>query len=350
MKIGKELYSTFILLISLGIAAIPATAILQFVSSDATFQPYSMYKETLGSIVYFIVEWFDVLFLAFLTFRLNKNVKYVKYNTQENIRRSLFVSEINRWKDTPYISPLMFYYLMNPPQAFSPWLSDNVENRFYQEVVNAFRDRVFINAQYTTPAPNKRMNIVKIIGLQSLLAVLLLLVSIGGYTGYMLLNYPLDTLINGWPKYTIPFLILAAAYTVMKIQAFVTTASWSNIDEMLIHYFQEIEPRITWRSCFQDQKGDIIIKAWQAECERRMRDTYLVRNKPLPFSPTEMVYDNKALPPYPFPSIDLPDWAQASEDDYYDKLNEWNTIESQKRVEAVRNGKGKVVNFHKKRS
>ncbi len=288
----------------------------------------------------FIYSWWDWLLITGITYYVCRNISEIKYDTQEEIRNNRFVYEMERWQNTPYVPPLLFFYLTNPPQSYSNNAAKAVNNRFYQTVVNYFRDRVFINAFYNSPNPQNRPDFWQVIGALDIFKTILAFSLALGWFSAVTLSSP-NNWFSGWERFSIPPIFYLSMYFVMKVQAY-AEMSYSTLDEILLNYFGQHDPRITWRELLQDQdRGHIVLSAWQAEREKRQRYTFIVRNMPVPEYISQ--YTNPSLAPYPYPSQQLPDWVDQMELYYQDKQKEWQAVPAENRP-----GSNNVIEFKKK--
>ena len=70
---------------------------------------FSNYVRFLQFTKSFLQEWWDWILIIGISIYLCRNIVEIKYETQERIREKRFYSEISRYQDTPYISPLIFF-------------------------------------------------------------------------------------------------------------------------------------------------------------------------------------------------------------------------------------------------
>lgn len=321
----------------------PVSWIVQKLSKIPVFD---LYNEFLHSTYEFIYEWWDWLLIAGVSYVITKSIVEVKYETMELIRRNRFKFEIARWSDTPYAPPVLFFYLINPPQSVSMQMGKEIENRFYQMVVNYFRDRVFINAEYHNQNPQEREPQWKIVGLKDISkTIMVFLIVFIWFAKVSLMD--LSSWINGWERFTIPAVLYFSLYVALKIHAYYEM-SYRNLDQVLGNTFGEPEPRILWRELFPDQhKGETLLSAWEAEREKRQRYTLLYRSGFVPEKIT--IFDSLALAPYPYPYEGLPKWVDDMEAHYQEKVKGWAAHEATKPQKPKNKGNGNIVEFKAKR-
>jgi hypothetical protein len=244
--------------------------------------------------------------------------------------------------NTPYVPPLMFYYLTNPPQAVYNDSRKIVDNRFYQMVVNTFRDRIYINAHYQSNEPLDRPMLLSIIGFKDMAKTFLVFLAV--FFWFSVVTFRgLDFWLYSWERFTIPFVAYFSMYTVMKIQAYLEMR-YMKMDRVISNHLGEPEPRITWRELFPDQdRGKIILAAWEAECEKRER----YRNMVYSNTPITHQQNNHPLAPYPYPSSNLPNWLDDMDAYYEQKLDQWVADENRKKKSKPTTSK--VVDINKRR-
>ena len=265
-------------------------------------------------------SWWDWFIIIGVSIYICRKVGEVRYETQEKIRRNRFSAEIERYQDTPYISPLFFYYLTNPPQSYSRNGFKEIENRFYQGVINAFRDRVYINAHYNNENPESRPDLLKLIGSMDLIKTLVAFsLALGWFASVTLSDS--QNWVTGWERFSIPFIVYLSLYAAMKLQAYVEMR-YSILDRVLLNYYGEPDPRIRWLELLpQEGRGSIILKVWEAERERRQRYTFVVQNRPIPDIIAQ--FTNPSIAAYPYPSLQLPDWVEQAELFFEERQSGW---------------------------
>ena len=281
---------------------------------------FSTYVRFLQFTKSFLQDWWDWILIIGISIYLCRNIVEIKYETQERIREKRFYSEINRYQNTPYISPLFFYYLTNPPQSYSRNGIREIENRFYQSVINAFRDRVYINAHYNNETPYNRLPLTTLIGYMDLFKTIGVFSLALGWFASITINNPHNWL-TSWERFSIPAIVFLSMYFVMKIQAYVEMR-YSILDKVLLSYYGEPVPKIRWIELLPNEaRGVIILKVWEAERERRQRYTFLVHNQPVPDIITH--YSNPTIAAFPYPSLPLPDWGDQAELFFEEKQKQW---------------------------
>jgi hypothetical protein len=297
-------------LIALLIVLYPLFAFVQWMTDVNVLEQY----HTL------ILNWWDWLLIGLLTYTLLKRVLPTKVILKEKIREKLFYSEFNRYSNTPFMPPVLIMYLLNPPSTLSNDLYVSVKDRFYQKVVNAFRDRVYIHADYKTPLPKDRIPFYLVVGLKDILLIAgSISVSFGWFVGVVMSDYTL--FINGWERFSIPFVTALSIFGALRLQALMEMR-YTGLDIDLQNILGDPYIKKTWRESFPDKElGEAIIHTWEAERERKMRYTYQARNLPVP----DVIQDyfNPALAPFPFPSNEIPAWADQIEAHYESKQQEW---------------------------
>ncbi len=340
--------SLLLKVIFIGLVALPITFLIEVVSGD-DIAPFTSYILSLGKLLSLIGLYIDWIIIAITTYIFCKNSSSVFYTTGEAIRTNRLLSEVARWSKTPYIPPLLYHYLLKPPVSASPKLSAFVNHRLYHEAMNHFRNRVYINASYLQYDPPPRQSTIKIIGLPIILKAYIPLALATFFFAYSVLTSSVTAFVTSWERFSIPVLIFIFLYSYMKSKAFVVFGPWTFHDKELITTFQELEPRVTWRELFPDtDRGQNILKRWQAEQENRMRAVYRLRNMVIPDKITN--FDYPALAPYPYPSTELPDWVDQAEIYYKNKKGEWQAEEHNKMIKAATTSKGKVVAFPGKKT
>lgn len=325
------------------VIAYPATWILQFVFKIPIFNEY---KEILEFFYTAFYSWWDWMLIALFSYLVTREIVNTKFETMEKIRSNRLVTEMERWVETPYIPPIMAYYLINPPQAVSTDIRKVVDNRFYQRVITFFRDRIYINASFSSLDPLERDSNIKNIGYKDLAALIAAFGFVLGWFGAVTLSDP-SKWIYGWERFSIPLVLYLSLYTSMKLQA-IMEMRYSKLDKVLTKHFGEAEPHYRWREFFPDQpKGETLLLAWKAECEKRQRYTNMLQGGLMEVQH----YSNPALAPYPYPSQELPHWVDELDNYYVEKMelmanSEQKTIPLKKKNKQQNN----VVNFKRKPS
>ncbi|EWG08720.1 hypothetical protein [Cytobacillus firmus] len=323
------------------VIAYPATWFLQVVFKIPIFNEY---KEILGLFYTAFYSWWDWMLIALFSYLVTRDIINIKYETMEKIRSTRLVTEMERWIETPYIPPIMAYYLINPPQAVSTDIRIVVDNRFYQRVITFFRDRIYINASFSSLDPLERDSNIKNIGYKDLATLIAAFSFVLGWFGAITLTDP-SKWVYGWERFSIPLVLYLSLYTSMKLQA-IMEMRYSKLDKVLTKHFGEAEPHYRWREFFPDQpKGEILLLAWRAECEKRQRYTNMLHGGHMEVQQ----YTNPALAPYPYPSQELPHWIDELDNYYADKMDlmansEPKTIPLKKKNKQQNN----VVNFKRK--
>lgn len=326
--------------ILLAIAAYPVTLVIQLLSIGN--KPFSTYNHYIG---YVFSNYWDWIFVAIITlFLIRPGDKILQYI--DDIRKRHYELEFNRWIDTPYISPLHLYHLIAPPVALSKDARSQALHPFYKSIISDFRDRVYINAKYTQIDPDSKPTVIKIVGksllIQLLVNTLMFFLSVAG----ILYTNTLSNPINAWAKVFIP----VGAYFLFQNFIIIKAIKLENPKHtyaQLTKHFDMEEPKVTWRDLFPDRPyGESILFAWRADCERRQRLAYEASNRPVP---VRMEYKSPGLPPKPFPADELPHWATAAEQSYYEEISEHTQRVVDRNKKIADDSKGKVVVFQKRK-
>lgn len=272
----------------------------------------------------FIMDWWPVGIVIIATYYLVRNITTFRNAEMEILRERQYLHEIMRYRSTPFIPSIMLMYLTNPPRSFSPYDSDYINNTFYQTVVNTFRDRVYVMADFHHAQPVDRLPYYRIVGFKLWSRLILYFGLSFGWLSYWVLTAP-SMLLNDWPLFTLPFVVWGLAKSTMLIQV-ITEHIPSHLEKKLDleSAFQE---RHTWRETFPDTSiGQTIVRAYEMEKESRMRYLSIIRQLPVP--ETTEHFHHPSFPPYPFPSKHIPEWSGDMENLYNDKLQEWRNPKS----------------------
>lgn len=345
-EITAPIFRILKLTILFGIMAFPVLGIIQWIAPEH-IKPFDTYMELLSHVWEYVSEWGDWVIVLFMTYMfLNSTKAY--YETMEKIRYNQLVAEIVRWGKTPYISPLHYFYLLSPPASNSSNLKDVAENPFYQQVVDFFRNQVYIDSAFSSGEPGPKAKWYKIAGASTIISVIVGLGLIAGF--FYILNQMKspETWFSGWDKFTIPFLAFLLSWVSQQIYAIVKVGGRKELDKRMLELFKEPEPRIPWRDMFPDRRGQTVLKAWKAEREQKQRYYYYLKNKPVP-AEGDFIYDSPALAPYPYPSDNMPDWADEMEESVYDRIDRWKEDKIQKDFQIIKSSNGQVVALHKKK-
>lgn len=330
----------FILKVSIiiAIAAYPITFIVQIFST--TSNPFTLYNQTIAFIFSNYWDWIIIGVLSILFMRSDLLFKSI-----EHIRLRHYELEFLRWRDTPFISPLHLLYLLSPPGAITDDKMSNAFDPFYKTVITDFRDRVYINAKFIRFEPENKPTILAVLGRQliSQFAVNSFMI-LAGVVGVLFLN-PVTSLFDGWGKVVIPFEILFLSRNFQIMRA-VRLAHPSKTYDRVKRQFDQEEPKVTWRELYPDSPlGEAILFAWKADCEKRQRLAYELSNKPVP---TKMDYQSAGLAPKPFPSEEIPEWADEAARSLKDQQSQWRAQIDKQNRELEKATDGKVVAFRKR--
>lgn len=282
----------------------------------------------------FLLNWWQLGLVLLISYFLLRNLSDYRNEEMEKMRERRYLAELGRYRDTPYISPIMVMYMTNPPQAFSNSTYDQVHNTFYRTVVNHFRDRVFIHAEFNRMNPRDRQVYMKTVGFGAMSKMLFYIIGSFTWFAYWFLKDPVF-FIEGWQLFTLPLVLLGLARGTMIMQAI--SEHLPNRLEKELTQTQENIPQFTWRDAFPDNYlGQSIIRAYEAEKESRMRYQALLTKQPVPLSTAE--YHNPNYAPFPYPSMYIPEWADEMAAHYQEKKATWKDG----------NYKGNVIPLHKK--
>jgi hypothetical protein len=346
-EVFEPLLSAIKKMVFIGIIAIPVLAVIQWISPDS-FKPFDAYKGMLAYIWRFMREWGDWLLIVYLSYKLASPLK-TYYQIAEKIRYDRLVLDVKRWSHTPYVSPLLYFYLVTPPVSYSPYLKDVALNTFYQQVVNIFRSRVFVDASFHDVEPAPKQTWLQVVGFQRLIPVI---VGIGGILGFFIFLFqekPISLWFTGWERFAIPLLVVLLTWVGQQLYAISVVGRGKLVDKALWNYYQEIDPKIPWREVFPDRdKGEVLTKAWKAATERQQRNYYHYLNRSVPPA-NQWEMNCPALAPYPYPSNGIPDWADEMEVQIYDQIDRWKEEKHHKGLKVIQKSKGKVVQFEKKK-
>ncbi len=343
----QPLFSSLVKLIFLAIIAIPVLAMIQWLTPDH-IKPYSAYMELVSFSWDYVLVWGDWLIIVLLSYKFATSFT-TYYKVAEEIRMRRFTSEVQRWERTPYISPLMLYYLMAPPVSYSPYLHEAVNNTFYKTVMNMFRSRVYIDLGFTDADPQPKPHWLKVVGVSRFVPSLLGSLLFFGFFYQLYQIKPMNEWFSGWERFAIPVLVLLASWVGQQLYAIKVVGRGNLVDQALFECFQQVEPRISWRDVFPDRHyGEIILKAWNAASERQQRNYYEFQCRPLPAN-NKLVMDCPSLAPYPFPEQSIPAWAGEMEEYIYQEIDRWREEKHDKAQKAIYKSKGRVVPFEKKR-
>ncbi|MDQ0255542.1 hypothetical protein J2S74_002924 [Evansella vedderi] len=339
--IKKALYISILF----AIIAIPVLAIIQWVTPYEN-TPFTSYMELLSIIWEYTLAWGDWLIIFVLTYFLVTSIK-TYYDIAENLRMRHFGLEYIRWSSTPYIAPLHFYYLMTTPNSISSRLDHMANNDFYQDVVDTFRNRVYMDAKYTQEEPNPKPNMLQIVGFKPLVPVI---IGVGVVISFFYLLYdakPINEWFTGWEKFAIPFLLFLLVWVSQIIYAIWNFGRHKTYDRMVFQYFETENPKIRWREVFPDREnGKTVIKAWKAAREKKQRYYEYLRGRPIIHNDV-LEYDNPAIAPFPYPQDEVPEWADDMEEHVIQSEYGWKQEKIEHNREVEKKTKGKVVNFNR---
>ncbi|TCS84555.1 hypothetical protein [Tepidibacillus fermentans] len=302
---------------------------------------------------HYIINWGDWVFIIVLI-SLGLALKPTTfYNKAEEIRLNMFWLETARWERTPYIAPLHLYYLLAVPNSYSPYIKDISKNKFYQIVMNQFRSRVYTNTGHSSLEPSRKPSRLKIIGIKSFFPII---AGIGLEVLFFYSLYdtkPINKWFTGLERFLIPVVVFIASWVIQQILAIIIFSNPRKLRKAIENMFDEPEPKIPWREAFPDKKlGQMIIQSWQYHVDLKQRALYKYLNIPYPVD-NKWEYEDKTIAPYPFPSEQIPEWADEIEQVYFNSVDQWREEQLQtvnKQVKVTKDkSKGKVVKFTKRK-
>ncbi|MEX3625020.1 hypothetical protein [Viridibacillus arvi] len=257
----------------------------------------------------FLISYWKLVIIGFITYYIYIKTRSFANEELEDMRERQYLSEAQRYYNTPFVPPITMMYLLNPPIAFSNYDIDNVNNTFYRTVVNSFRDNVYRMVDYPETKPMERKPFSRVVGFKRWSRFSAYTTIPLSWLGYWLVRDP-AALLHGWQLFSLPFVFIALLRGVYILQA-ISTHLPSLLDIRLRNE-NVLETLYTWREVFPDcQMGIVILRAYEAEKESRMRYEYIARCITVP-STTEH-YANATFPPYPYPSPSIPEWSEDME-------------------------------------
>lgn len=355
----KKYTNAFWCIFVLSIVAFPVLGIIQFFSRGE-ITPYTDYVEFIGPIYGFLKSHFGWFVVAILSYMVVVRKLEVKYRIQEIIRKRQYYFEYERWRDTPYIPPILYFYMMSPPTSFSPYdVKDHADNDFYPKLVRDFQSRVSMHANFCAEEPTKRVSVLRVIGFKiisnwfihlGVLAAIIYFVAPG------LSIIEVFTKTNA--KFLIPVILHIIAYNTMVVIAVVQTASWKLLDNKLMKYFNERylhhEPRIPWVDLLPDtDAGYGIEQMWVRDCFRRIQVTYEIKGWTFPHNTEQIKWVNTSIPSNPFPDNFDMSWVPKAREHVQAVKQRWQHESENKKYKAIQKTKGKtkgqVVAFNNKK-
>lgn len=279
-----------------------------------------------SSYLVFLSAYWRFIFIGYVSYELAKKAYKTRYEELESMRFSQYINEVQRYHGTPYVPAIMAWYLKNPPSAFSPRTGDYINNRFYQMVVNDFRDNVYVFRDFNSFEPYGRSSFINVVGWSKILRLTLLTFVSFGWFGYWFLQ---NDFFTNWPFFTLPFVIMAWVKIIVSIQAILYHLP-SNLDSML----NGSDVRLFWREAFPDKPfGHTVLRAYLYEKEKRMRYEATFNNHPM--GPSLDSWNHYAFPEPPYPHYDLPEWADDYEALYIQKAEQLELENSSKKPNIV---------------
>ncbi|MEK4487953.1 hypothetical protein MHH81_20815 [Psychrobacillus sp. FSL H8-0484] len=288
--------------------------------------------ELLSAYHSFWMKWWEIGLVLVISYYVVQKMPKFRNEILEQLRINQYFEEVRRYRNTPYISPLMAMYLISPPIAYSPYDLDYVKNTFYRTIVNTFRDRVYVLSDYKNAQPSERKPYYQIVGFKMIAQFIFYFgLSFGWLAYWVIKDY--SVLIVEWQLFSLPFVIYGLSKSTMLLQAIMEHLP-SRLDRKIERETVNGE-NINWRDAFPDRPfGETIIRAYYSEKEKRMRYFYAATNQPVPA--TTATFRHEALPPYPFPTKIVPEWANDIEELYEAKKHEWNNPKKVSNVVPLR--------------
>ncbi|GAA0854071.1 hypothetical protein ABER99_20435 [Paenibacillus glucanolyticus] len=332
----------------LTIATYPIAFIIE--KSFPNLQLFTNYNSNLHQL-YSLFSTNILVFSALIVTIFFTGSKRLYVEVASSIRQRHIDMEVERWNATPYISPLHLYYMIFPPQAFHQSRRAQVFDYTYRYNVDHFRNRIFNNVNYTTFTPEKRPNLLKVIGPK-------LSAEITGYIFGLTLSFVIMAYLNdlkhwysGWSTFLIPaqVFILRRIYYLMKA-VLSSGATYKKIDRAFLANYGEVEPRIKWFQLFPNQRmGQVILDVWKKESEKRQElyDRILKRGtQGMP------VFDCPTIPERPFTEDHIPEWANTAEEHYINLKDQQAYADEHIYPQTIKTpSKAKIISFeqHKRR-
>jgi hypothetical protein len=341
----------------IAVALFPITGAIQLFSGG-DINAYDDYVKLLDSVYPHFTKHLDWAFIIFASLFLLGRKDEVKYNYQEKIRKRQYFFEYERWSKTPYIPPILYYYMMSPPESFSPYKKDRAHNDFYPLILRDFRDRVTMDANFSNVDPDKKVSWVRVIGAKTwgVLALHSLVLFLIGSYAFSSSQDILYVFTQTNTKYLIPLILHIMGYITMMLLAF-KTASKKLLENKLTMYFKDSylhhEPRIPWVGMLPDtDAGYGVAKMWERDCMRRIRLTYEMKGWSFPSNDEEIKWINPSIDNKgPFDGLDM-SWVDKTRDYVKAIKNKWESEYNREAVKAIEETQdqeiGQVVAFHKK--
>lgn len=279
------------------------------------------------SYLLFLKDYWPLLLVGLITLKYAKKAYDSRFNELENMRYRHYRSEVKRYYGTPYVPAIMTQYLTNPPGAISPNQWDYINNRFYQMVVNDFRDNVYVFRDFNSFEPGKKNTVIDIVGWAKILRLSAIFVVSFGWFAYWIIN---NSFFNNWPFFTLPLLVVAWIKIIIKLQAIMHYLP-SKFDSTLE---DNSNTRIYWRDAFPDRPfGHTVLRAYFYEKEKRMRYVASLNNQPM--GPSLDTWTHYAFPELPYPHIELPEWEKDYDQFYEQKAQQLNLEDSSQKQNVI---------------
>ncbi|MCA1064634.1 hypothetical protein QTG56_23795 (plasmid) [Rossellomorea sp. AcN35-11] len=341
----------------IAVALFPITGAIQ-IFSGGDISAYDDYVKLMDSVYPYITEHLDWAFIIFTSLFLLGRKDEVKYRYQEEIRKRQYFFEYKRWSSTPFIPPILYYYLMSPPESFSPYKKDRAHNDFYPLILRDFRDRVTMDANFSSDEPDQRVSVLRVIGLKifGVLGLHALTLFVIAFFALSSSQDFLHVFTQTNAKYLIPIILHLMGYILMMLFA-LKVASWKLLDNKLTMYFKEDylhhEPRIPWVGMLPDtDAGYGVEMMWERDCMRRIRLTYELKGWSFPSNNEEIQWINPSIDNKgPFDGLDM-SWVDETRKYVKAIKTKWEVEYNTEAVKAIQETRdheiGQVVAFHKK--
>lgn len=342
-EILNSIKSTLKLLVTIALIAYPLCYVIHWISPE--YKVLESYHALIRYVWDFLMQYGDWILIFLLSLKFSTGYK-TYYQVAEQVRQKQFFAEYLRWENTPYVAPIMLYYLLKPPVAISSQTRDIVENQLYHTIVDTFRSRVYIHADYDVLEPVERKALVNAIGFRTILFPLIGYTIIGGFFCYLAQHKPITLWLTGYDRYAIPFLAGIFSWATQYTMAILRYGTMNHIDQDIQQQFGDRIHHITWRDVFPDRPlGETILHAWLGEREYRQRNWNYLNRTPIT---AHMAYDCPFLPPYPLPADNLPTWVDQAEDFHAEKLAKLKQNQTLRDRKIVKQSGGKVISLSKR--
>jgi hypothetical protein len=329
--IDKIFHKAFILL-NLILIAFPIFSFIQN-SSNSEFPPYLFYIDNFTIIWDGLILHWQWLIVIMLVPILCRKGFFLYFEVTVDLKVNRLKSEISRWLGTPYISPMMSFYILNPPPDSTLSEKFDKTNRLYSLAIDTLRENIYTKFEIKNKKPVENpVYWFRIIPVNIWYKLCINIAIFTGLSYYLLNNNPSNPFEDGF-KYSIPILCGLIARIFGIGLSILNHATWGGTQRLIKNKYGAKDPLFPYTDFFGDQPmAEQVIDVWQSVYDDKKR-------KATGYNPVI------PMPELPYAAKEIPFWG----DEQRDKVNRFiNKKSKQDTITGVKQQqKSNVVQFKK---